>query len=359
VGDETKLAFGAGSEAFAFTWAGDHYVVAFVDPTQGAGDIDVATMADDGTLLGGPVPVQPTPAVSDLPNLLATSSGFVVAWQEGTAGEAVVAHALDASAHPVGSGATIASTEAAQARPVLARGPGGGLVAAWMDTYLGKGGVSVATLDPSTLVPKTTQRVSPDDIGGWPWVAGNDHGLGIVWSDKAGGPYDVRFAALDPSTLAASHEANIRGDAAHDALLPRMISTDAGFLAAWEDMRGADNQIYMALVDPSGAPLGGGLVEEPNSGDANWPNMAWMGSAAAVVYYQWRDARPQIFMSFVDGTGARVAGKHDLQVTGGTGGWSKYPDVVWNGREFGVLYVDTRSGAPALWFARVACASQG
>ncbi len=355
MGGETKLAFGAGSAAFAFTWAGDHYVVAYVAPTQGNGDIDVAAMAADGTLLGAPVPVEPTPAQSDLPNLLDIGNGFVVVWQEGSAGKAVYAHALDATAHPVGSGATIASTEADQARPVLARAPGGGLVAAWMDTYLGKGGVSVAVLDPSTLAVKNTQRVSPNDIGGWPWVAGDDGGLGIVWSDKSGGPYGVKYAALDPGSLAASDQTDIRGNATHDALLPRMIPTASGFLAAWEDMRGADNQIYMALVDPTGAPLGGGLVEEPNSGDANWPNMAWMGSAAAVVYYQWRDARPQIFMSFVDGTGARVAGKHDLQVTSGSSGWSKYPDVAWNGSEFGVLYVDTRDGAPALWFARVTC----
>jgi hypothetical protein len=60
-------------------------------------------------------------------------------------------------------------------------------------------------------------------------------------------------------------------------------------------------------------------------------------------------------MSFVDATGARVAGLHDLQVTSGTNGWSKYPDVVWTGTEFGVMFVDTRTGSPALWLQRVAC----
>ena len=60
-------------------------------------------------------------------------------------------------------------------------------------------------------------------------------------------------------------------------------------------------------------------------------------------------------MSFVDAKGSRVGGLHDLQVSNGQRGTSKFPDVVWTGQEFGVLYVDTRDGAPALWFQRVAC----
>jgi hypothetical protein len=179
--------------------------------------------------------------------------------------------------------------------------------------------------------------------------------LGVVWSDKASGPYDVHFAALDPGSLATTTPASIRGQAVHDALLPRMVRTSFGFLAAWEDLRGTDNQIYIALIDPSGKLLGGGLVEEKNSGDANWPNLAWTGGEAAVVYYQWRDNRAQIFMSFVDQTGARVRGLPDLQVSNGASGWSKYPDLAWNGGQFGVMYVDDRDGPAALWFQRVTC----
>ncbi|MGH7270696.1 MAG: hypothetical protein ACREJ3_09715, partial [Polyangiaceae bacterium] len=114
---------------------------------------------------------------------------------------------------------------------------------------------------------------------------------------------------------------------------------------------------YMSLVDAAGHRMGGGMVEEPNSGDANWPNMAQAGPAVGVVYYQFRAGRPQIFMSFIDDTGRRVRGLPDLQVSSGTAGWSKYPDVLFTGSEFGVVYVDTRDGGPALWFQRVSCQS--
>lgn len=352
--NEKELSFGKGAEAFAFLWDTDHYVVAYTDPSTGAGDIYVAKMAADGSTIGAPTVVQSTPAQSDLPSLIKTSTGYLVAWQEGSAGKAVYLHALTADATPTGNGISVAPTQSAQARPVLGRAPGGKVAVTWMDTFDGKGGVSIALVDPATLAITGPQRIAQSDVDGWPWVAGDDQSLGMVWSDKGSGPYGIQFAAIDP-TLAAQDVTSLRDDPHHDALLPRMIRTSFGYMAAWEDDSSSDNQIHMGLVDPQGAHLGGGLVEEPNSGDANWPNLAWNGSAAGIVYYQWRSGRPQIYMSFVDDTGARVAGLHDLQVSNGKNGWSKYPDVVWTGTEFGVMFVDTRTGAPALFLQRVSC----
>jgi hypothetical protein len=357
VGAETKLGFGAGAEAFAFVWDTDHYVVAYTDPSTGNGDIVVGKLAADGSPLGAPIPVAPTPAASDLPSLLKTQSGYLVAWEEGSAGKAVYAHALDAGANPTGSGATVASTQSTQPRPVLSRAPGAQAAVSWMDTFDGKSGVQVALVDPASLAVAGPQRIAQQDIVGWPWVAGDDRALAVVWSDKASGPYGIQFATLDPRSLAPVSALTLRAQEHNDALLPRVARTDYGFIAAWEDMRGGDNQIYMALVDSAGqTQLGGGVVEEPNSGDANWPNIAYNGRAAGIVYYQWRDSRPQIFLTFVDATGARVGGLTDLQVSSGAAGWSKYPDVVWTGSEFGVMYVDTRDGKPALWLQRVSCA---
>ena len=355
-GSETKLAFGGGSQAFAWLWDTDHYVVAYSDPSTGNGDIFVAKMGADGTQLAAPVDVQPTAAASDLPSIVKTSAGYVVVWQEGTAGQAVLAQALDANAAPVASGSMIASTQSNQSRPVLSQAPGGKVAATWMDVFDGKGGAQVALVDPTTLTVTGPQRIAQADIDGWPWVAGDDQSLAVAWSDDGAGSYDVQFASLDPQSLAMSNQISLRGTVPNSGLLPRLIRTSFGFFAAWEDMRTSDNQIFSSLVDPTGHSIGGGLVEEPNTGDANWPNAAWDGSGAmAIVYYQWRTSRPQIYLTLLDSTGARVNRAHDLMVSNGDAGWSKYPDVLWTGSEFGVLYVDTRDGPPALWLQRVSC----
>jgi hypothetical protein len=358
-GSETRVAFGAGAQSFAFAWDTDHYVVVYPDPSTG--DIFAGKLAGDGSAIGQPAPVQEAHVPSDLPNLLVTSSGYVVVWEEGSAGDVVYARALDANASPVGDGIAVATTQLQQSRPVVTRAPSGNVAVAWMDQFEdGTQGIQVALLAPSPMQLKGVARAATTDVAGWPWVAGDDQTLAMVWRDQATGSngslsYDIAFATVDVASLTASVRSSLRGGGKTQANLPRMIRTSAGFLVAWEDERVSDNEIFMALVDASGSSLGGGLVEEPNSGDANWPNMAWTGQAAGVVYYQWRDARPQIFMSFVDDTGTRVGLLHDLQVSNGSGGWSKYPDVVWTGQEFGVMYVDTRDGAPALWFQRVSC----
>jgi hypothetical protein len=355
-GKETKLAFGKGTSAFAFVWDTDHYVVAYVDPSTGSGDIFVVKMGADGTPLGAPVDVQPTDAVSDLPSIVKTPSGYLVVWQEGTAGQAVLAHALAPDATPVGAGSMVAATQSDQSRPVVARAPGGQVAVAWMDIADGRGGAQLALVDPSSLQVAGPQRIAASDVDGWPWVSGDDTTLAVAWSDDAGSGYDVQFASVDQS-LALSGQCSLRDGASSRTagLLPRMVREGGHFFAAWENQGAGDNAIYSAIVDASGHRLGGGLVEEPKTGDANWPNAAWTGAAAAIVYYQWRSGRPQIYLTLLDGTGARVANAHDLQVSAGEKGWSKYPDVAWTGNDFGVVYVDTRDGSPELWMQRVSC----
>jgi hypothetical protein len=355
VGDETKLAFGAGSTSFAFAWDKDHYVVVFSDPAHGSGDIYAARMDRNGSLLGPPLAVESTPAVSDLPSLTVTSSGYLVVWQEGSAGKAVYAHALGPDASPKGAGVSIAATQADQSRPVVRSSPGGDPIVVWMDSIDGQGDVWLAVVDPSSLAVTAPQRIAPADADAWPWVAGNATSAGMVWSDMTSSTYSMRFASFDATRRTLSPPLSLRGNAKNNAQLARMITTSQGFLAAWEDVGDDGNQIRMALLLPNGNQYAGGVVEEPNSGDANWPNLAWTGSATGIVYYQWRGSRPQIFMSFVTTAGVRVGGLHDLQVSNGSSGWSRFPDVVWTGTEFGVMYVDTRDGPPALWFQRVAC----
>jgi hypothetical protein len=353
-GPETKLAFGGGTNAFAWVWDGDHYVVAYADPAVGGGDIFVATMGIDGTVIHAPVDVQATPAASDLPSIVKTSGGYLVGWQEGTAGQAVLVHALDANAAPTGGGTNVASTNSSQSRPVLARAPGGQVACTWMDSFDGKGGAQVAMIDPGSLTVTGPQRIAEADIDGWPWIAGDDQALAVAWSDEASSNYGVNFASLDHS-LALADQCTFKGDGTNNQLLPRMARTSYGFFAAWEDVNNNENHIRSSLVDSTGKVLGGGIVEEANTGDADWPNIAWDGTATAIVYYQWRAGRPQIYLTFLDATGARVKASKDLQVSNGGNGWSKFPDVQFTGTDFGVLYVDTRDGAPALWLQRVTC----
>jgi hypothetical protein len=349
---EKKIATPAGTASFAWLWDRDHFVVAYVDPQSGSGDIATLLLSADGSPLGAPHVVEATDAASDLPTMVKTQNGYLIAWQEGTAGKAAYAHAVDGAGAPVGAGVTVGASSSDQARPVISGAPGG-FVVAYMDKPLGAPVVDVAFLDANMNV-SGPGRVPASGVGAYPWLAGDSNGVSILWSDRRGASYDIHFGPLDPSSLAVMSDVAVRTGAPNDALLGRMIKTDFGFLSAWEDMRADDNQIYFALTKSDGSILYEGVAEEPNSGDANWPNMAWTGSAAGIVYYQFRDGGPQVFISFVDGTGKRVGGLHDLQVSKSARA-ARFPDVQWTGTSFGVAWIDTRDGRPELYFAQVTC----
>ena len=355
---ETKVTSSpGGSRLFSFLWDADHYVLAAQLDDAAGGDISVTKLGPDGASLSPLTVVEATPDPSTLPRLVKTATGYVVVWEEGPAtAKSVRAHALDANAAPVGVGVGVVQPAAMEVRPAPAIGPAG-LTVAWMDVLGGVPSVRVGVLDatlhlrsdiPIQRLGTTTAEAS------YPWLAGSASTLGVIWSDARTGTRAIRFANLD-SALAISNDTLIRSSTAN-AQLGRMIQTTLGFMAAWEEITpNQDNEIHMAITTSSGAVSAQGLVEEPGSGDANWPHIAWNGTQAGVVYYQYRRTFVQVFISFVDQTGARVGNATDLQVSNTPAGRARFPDVQWDGSSFGVMWSDSRDGTSQLYFARVIC----
>jgi hypothetical protein len=61
----------------------------------------------------------------------------------------------------------------------------------------------------------------------------------------------------------------------------------------------------------------------------------------------------------VDGSGRRLFGP-DLQVSATpNSAWARFPDVEWDGKEFGVAWSDSRDGTTQLYFERVTCPNPG
>jgi hypothetical protein len=359
VGGEVKVTQGADAQTFALAWDKDHYVVIYADSSAGSPGIYGLRLDANGMPQAGAVAIAQTSTPSQLPTIAITSSGYFVAWEEGSSTKTVHAQMLGADLHPTGAESVLAQTSSTQARPI-AKTIGNGTALAWMDQAGTSEALNVALVD-SSMKMTTPNRVAMSDSAGYPWLAGDSASLALLWSDKTGGPYDIHFSPLDMNSLTATANVTVRTGPAGDALLGRMIKTSFGFLAAWEDQTLPDKtHVYMSLLGPDGTKIADGLVEEDVDGNANWPNMAWNGSAAAIVYYEWRTGThtPQIYMSFVDGTGKRVGGLHDLKVSASPGNnQAKLPDVVWSGTDFGVVWTDTRDGGHSLYFARVDCQS--
>jgi len=358
IGGEVRVTQGVDVVTFALAWDKDHYVLVYADTSAGSPGIYGVRLDENGQALAGAVAIAQTHAPARLPTIaLMPNGGYFVAWEEGENAKVVHARMVAPDLHPTSNDSVLATTASEQARPI-ARATSNGVALAWMDQVGASEAVNVAVVD-TAMKMTGPKRVAMNDSAGYPWLAGDASGLALLWSDKRGGPYDIHFSPLDMS-LTATADVTVRTGPAGDALLGRMVKTSFGWLAAWEDQTLADKtHVYMSLLGPDGSKISDGLVEE-DDGNANWPNIAWNGSAAAIVYYEWRTGEhvPQIYMTFVDGTGKRVGGLHDLRVSTGPGtSQAKLPDVVWTGKDFGVVWTDTRDGGQTLYFARVACQS--
>lgn len=352
-------------DSFAFAWASGHYEVVYAD--LAAHDLYSMRVSEKGVPMETPHMIVSGTQAS-LPNLVMTTNGYVVTWEEGTSPPRASIVALDSNGAIVGTPQIVSTARGLQLRPVLTQTPTG-LAVAWMDqlngtaantTQLGTSTTYVALLDSTLKVRTDVPKIQVDAASstGYPWLAGDATQVGLMWSEQnSASTVDTYFELLD-STLTASAKTDVRDSktATSSALLGRMMLTDFGYVATWEDNRDSNNtpEIYMGLLQTSGTLYAGSLVEEPNTGSANWPHVAWTGSALGVVYYQFRSGKPQIFMTFVDHNGTRIGGAADAQISD-TSEWSRYPDITWTGGAFGVMWLDARNGEPEIYFNSASC----
>ena len=137
-------------------------------------------------------------------------------------------------------------------------------------------------------------------------------------------------------------------DAPGKANVPRASAAGDGFFVTWEDDRGGDGHetVFLTRVGADGKPAG--EVPVPgDAGSANYPDVATLGDAAAVVYYQFRDGPSAVYLS-IFGPDLRRAGQ-DLEIAKKG---ARTPRIAAGGGGLAVVYA--RKEGPAR-LATVAC----
>ncbi|MCU0681336.1 MAG: hypothetical protein MUF34_03595 [Polyangiaceae bacterium] len=371
VGDEVQVTADANVFTLTLLWDTDHYLLAYADRSVNGGEIFTKLLDAAGNPVSEPIAIGSPPNFSKIPSVTKVATGgYLLAWEEGAkpwapgqgdrevgyAPAEVYTVALDANGAPTGAPLLIATSSAEEARPIVTTGPESPILT-WMegDYFSGASTAYVAKLDATGAVVGTKVALGTASSA-FPHVKGDATGVAVIYSQGSGADSaSIVFGMLDPK-LAVTSPQSLRVPPG-DARLARLSRSGSSFLAAWEDFRSTNEQVYMALVDPvANAKTPETLVENPGTGSANWPNIASKedGSASAIVYYQFRQSRPQIFLAYIDSTGTKIGG--DLQVSGTPiTANAKYPDVQWTGSNFGTAWIDSRLGPAQVYFANVVC----
>jgi hypothetical protein len=300
-GTSPAIAFGAGH--FAAVWAeasGVH--IALLDKS---GEVS-GTRAVAGSGAS-------EPSVTALP-----TGGYLVVWREPGA---VRAERVAADGTAAGSPFTVAATAGGDSKPAAAS-VGGKTIVAWADAS----GVTAAQLEGTTIASRSTIAGTSD-----PDLTVSGDSLALVFSTGAKLGH-VRFASpargFDPAFFR---------DAPGKANVPRVsASADGSLYVTWEDDRGGDGNetVYVTRIAPDGKRT----TEVPVPGDvgsANYPDVATVNGRAAVVYYQFRDGPPAVYLTLLGPDLHRVG--DELRVSGRKP--ARYARVAAADGALGVAYV--------------------
>jgi hypothetical protein len=306
----------------SIAWSEGHFGVAWTSLEKDEGDIVFALLDPKGRKVSE-VPLDDGPGPASFASVAPIPGGYMVLWQVPSGnGSSIRARRLHNDGTPAGAIFAVAETKSQEARPTGApHGGDGSVVVAWTDTESSFVGL---------LRGDALSETRPIELGGQPALSAAGSALGLVWLS---GPrigvsrLSVPLRSLTPILFRkATGKANVPRIAAHE---------DGSFDVAWEDDRGGigEENIYVTRVGADGK-IKGEIAVPPAGGSANFPDVAWTGARTAVVYYQFRDGPPAIFLSWITADLTRAEG--DLQISGERP--ARWPRLAFTGDTLGVTY---------------------
>lgn len=259
-----------------------------------------------------------------------------------------------------------------QTQPVLAADPTGGVFFGWVDARSGyntdinaahwsSSGSTVSgwTSSGDALTFVTCQKYDPAA------VPDGTGGALFTWSDdRCAGYRNIYARRVASSGVSAAGWANngVRLATSNATQSTPAIAPDGagGAFVAWQDMRGADADIYLQHVDGAGAVVAGwpaaGLGIAVGSGAQVAPSV--IGDGAGGVFVTWQDRRAghdDIYLQYVTGAGAVASGwtANGLLVCGAAGD-QRLPVIDADGAGGVVLaWQDQRAGGWDVYCQRV------
>jgi hypothetical protein len=261
----------------------------------------------DFTLAGGEVIVRNATGNQFTPVAASSGAGFLTGWQDLSDNAAFVIFTdTVSSAGAPGTAIPVAQGNNRESNPQLGRA-GGTFGIFWSDsrTYgndirfvrVNANGIK---LDASSLVASsaTFAQINPS--------ASTDLGANtlVVWSDtRNGANKDIFGARVSMATGTPVDAAGFSiAVAANDQLLPSVASNGTVALVVWQDRRGANADIFGALVNSSGAVTLADIVISNAAGDQTRPSVTF-DTASGQFLVVWADGRAAVNHPF----GARVS----------------------------------------------------
>lgn len=179
---------------------------------------------------------------------------------------------------------------------------------------------------------------------------------GVVWAGSQSGNTPDRavyFTHFDAEGNQIIGHVRV-SSASERAENPALAWTGAEYGVLWTDWRnGTGNaDLYFRHLSASGTPLGIDVrvTTAPFSQGAS--SLVWNGSAYAAAWTDWRfgGSTPEVYFVRLDRSGNRIGS--EVRVTNDPA-FSGGQSLIWTGHDYGVVWIDARTGQPEVYFTRL------
>jgi len=184
--------------------------------------------------------------------------------------------------------------------------------------------------------PQDTGVTNSPQTAGFPTAFWNGAEYGVAWTDTRNGTQDVYFARL--TSTGARVGPDVRISTEPGAAVPSIVWTGLEYGIVWRTLRANASplkDVYFARVGADGTLLQSErrLTESPAS-FAPSPTVVWTGSEYGVAWLDQRSGDLQTYFARLDARGEPI-GVH-IQLTERTSG--ERPALVWTGSSYALLW---------------------
>lgn len=286
------------NDGLSIVWDGDAYGVVWAQEMESNEEIFFARVAPDGLVLEGPVILTFDAADQSYPTIAWNGFAYGIAWHDNRSGN--------------------------------------------YDVYF-----QLTDLNGSPLGPPLPVSVDPA-LQRFPSLAATPYGFGITWQDARNGNYDVMFAFLDPLGMNLSGDIPITSDV-YPQYLPQLVWADEQFGITWEDSRWGDGDVYFTRIDLYGTISPAIAIANDTSEEKN-PSIVWTGVEFGVSWQDDQLGHNDIFLQRLDASGSSLG--DILRITTNSAAQTR-PSLSWNGRDYGLVWNDSRSGTDEIYGCRI------
>lgn len=339
----------------SIVWTGSEFGVAWADNREGNLEIYFARLDPTGAKIGADVRVTNDPATSTRPSLVWTGSEYGLAWADNRDGNfEIYAKRLGPTGTSLTGDLRVTSAPQDSINPSLvATGTGFGV--AWGDRRDElNGDIFFARLDASgSKVGADVRLTDHPRISSNPSLVWTGTRFGIAFlDDRNGGTGDTWFVGVSAGGAKMGSEIRISSTSL-GSLGPSLVWTGSEYGVAWDSRpEPATTHVLFARLDASGNRIGAEVQVDGGPGRSGSPSLVWSGAEYGVAWTDQRDGNPEIYFIGLTDLGVRIGS--DLRVTTDPGSLNS-PTIVSTGTEYAIAWSDFRNFNAEIYLARIAC----